>query len=62
MANGNTANFAAEGWAVSGGIAVWGVLNSYYKDPANSSGAAAWATTANTYMPLNASNGANNYL
>ncbi len=58
--NGNTANFAAESWAVSGGIAVWGVLNSYYKDTAYAGGAAAWAETANTYMPLNAANGANN--
>jgi hypothetical protein len=58
--NGSTSRFASEGWAVSGGVAVWGVLNSYYKDPANASGAAAWATTANTNMPLNAANGSNN--
>ncbi|MCX5632521.1 MAG: PASTA domain-containing protein [Phycisphaerae bacterium] len=59
---GTTSNFAAESWAVSGGIAVWGVLNSYYQDPCNASGAAAWAETANTYMPLNAMNGStNNY-
>jgi uncharacterized repeat protein (TIGR03803 family) len=49
--NSNTSNFASESWAVSAGVAVWGVLNSYYKDPANSSGAAAWAATADTYMP-----------
>jgi len=60
--NGSTSRFASEGWAVSGGIAVWGVLNSYYKDPNYSGGAATWAGTANTYMPLNAANGsANNY-
>ncbi|MGD0785937.1 MAG: hypothetical protein ABR969_09000, partial [Sedimentisphaerales bacterium] len=58
--NGNTANFAAESWAISAGVAVWGVLNSYYQDPANSSGAAAWAETANTYMPLNAMNNSTN--
>ena len=49
--NSNTSNFASESWAVSAGVAVWGVLNSYYKDPANSSGAAAWAAIADTYMP-----------
>ncbi len=58
--NGNTSRFASESWAVSGGMAVWGVLNSYYKDPANASGAAAWATTANTNMPINAADGSNN--
>jgi len=45
------------GWACSGGIAVWGVLNSYYKE--NSSGDT-WAATAETYMPLGANNGLNN--
>ena len=55
----NTTRFAAESWAVSGGIAVWGVLNSYYQE---NSGGAAWAETANTYMPLNAMNNVtNNY-
>ncbi|MFZ0033356.1 MAG: hypothetical protein WAK60_00015, partial [Sedimentisphaerales bacterium] len=59
---GTTSNFSAESWAVSGGIAVWGVMNSYYKDPNNASGAAAWAETANTYMPANAMNNVtNNY-
>ena len=43
-----TSNFSAQGWAVSAGVGVWGVLNSYYK--ANSGGAT-WAATAQTYMP-----------
>ena len=55
--NSNTANFRAEAWAVSGGLGVWGVLNSYYKV---NSGGATWAGTANTNMPLNAADGANN--
>ena len=56
--NGSAANFKAEAWAISGGAAVWGVLNSYYK--VNPSGAAAWATNADANMPLNAMNGSNN--
>jgi hypothetical protein len=57
--NATTSRFRSESWAVSGGVAVWGVLNSYYKDPANSAGAATWAADANRYMPLNAADGAN---
>ncbi|MGB8227294.1 MAG: hypothetical protein WCE45_10595, partial [Sedimentisphaerales bacterium] len=57
------ARFKAESWAISAGVTVWGVLNSYYQDPNYSSGAAAWAETANTYMPPNAGqdNATNNY-
>ncbi|MDD5327870.1 MAG: metallophosphoesterase, partial [Phycisphaerae bacterium] len=55
--NSSTSRFASESWAVSGGVAVWGVLNSYYKVY---SGGDTWAATANTYMPLNASNSVNN--
>ncbi len=49
--NGSTSNFSSDGWAVSAGVAVWGVMNSYFKDPNHSAEALAWAETANTYMP-----------
>ncbi len=55
--NGSPSRFASESWAVSGGIAVWGVLNSYYKV---NSGGDTWAETANTNMPLDADDGSNN--
>jgi len=47
----STSNFNSQGWAVSAGVAVWGVVNSYFKDPNHSAEAPAWAETANTYMP-----------
>lgn len=54
--------FNAESWAVSGGIAVWGVMNSYFQEPNKVSGAAAWAANADANMPLNAMDGVtNNY-
>ena len=49
--NGSTSNFSSNDWAVSAGVAVWGVINSYFKDPNHSAEAPAWAETANTYMP-----------
>jgi len=49
--------FASESWAVSGGIAVWGVLNSYFQE---NSGGDAWAEEFAPYMPLDAHDGKNN--
>ncbi|MGA2093622.1 MAG: hypothetical protein ABSH16_09470 [Sedimentisphaerales bacterium] len=57
-----TSNFSSEGWAVSAGVAVWGVMNSYFKDPNHSAEAPAWAVNADANMPSNPTDTGDGYL
>jgi parallel beta-helix repeat protein len=49
--------FASESWAVSSGVAVWGVLNSYFQE---NLGGDSWVENFASHMPLDAHDSENN--